>query len=136
MIMIYHILDIFFVIFHSSLVVFNIFGWIWKKTRIFNLITLSLTGGSWLFLGMLVGTPGYCPLTDWHFNVLEILGKTDLPNSYMKYLGDRITGLDINATLVDNVTLYTFLAALILSVILNILDLIMKKNPFRKDKPD
>jgi len=126
--MMYHILDIFFVIFHSSLVLFNIFGWIWKKTRIFNLITLGLTGGSWVFLGMLTGTPGYCPLTDWHFSVLEKLGKTDLPDSYMKYLADRITGLDISASLVDNVTLYTFLAALLISVILNIRDLINKKS--------
>ncbi len=131
--MIYRILDIFFVIFHSSLVLFNIFGWIWKKTRIYNLTTLGLTGASWVFLGLLTGTPGYCPLTDWHFMVLEKLGKTDLPDSYMKYLGDRITGLDINAALVDNVTLYAFLAALILSVILNIRDLILKKNPFSKD---
>ena len=126
--MMYHILDIFFVIFHSSLVLFNIFGWIWKKTRIFNLITLGLTGGSWVFLGMLTGTPGYCPLTDWHFSVLEKLGKTDLPDSYMKYLADRITGLDISASLVDNVTLYTFLAALLISVILNIRDLINRKS--------
>jgi len=33
---------------------------------------------------------------------------------------------------VDNVTLYAFLAALILSVILNMRDLINKKNPFNK----
>lgn len=124
----YRILDIFFVVFHSSLVIFNISGWIWKKTRIFNLITLGLTGGSWVFLGMLTGTPGYCPLTDWHFSILEKLGKTDLPNSYMKYLADRITGLDISASLVDSVTLYTFLAALLISVILNIRDLINKKS--------
>ena len=134
--MIYSILDIFFIIFHSSLVIFNLVGWIWKKTRLYNLITLALTGASWLFLGMIVGTPGYCPLTDWHFRVLEKLGKTDLPNSYMKYLADRITGLDINASLVDNVTLYTFLAAIVISVLLNIRDLIRKRNPFRKSKTD
>ena len=131
--MIYRILDIFFVIFHSLLVIFNMVGWIWKKTRLYNLITLGLTGGSWIFLGMLVGTPGYCPLTDWHFSVLEKLGKTDLPNSYMKYLADRITGLDISASLVDNVTLYAFIAALLISVFLNIRELVKKKNPFRKD---
>jgi hypothetical protein len=131
--MIYHILDIFFMVFHSSLVLFNIFGWIWKRSRIYNLITLGLTGASWLFLGMIVGTPGYCPLTDWHFSVLEKLGRTDLPNSYMKYLADRITGRDISASLVDNITLYSFLAALIMSAILNIRDFTKKKNPFRKD---
>jgi hypothetical protein len=125
--MIYRILDIFFVVFHTSLIIFNLFGWIWKKTRIANLITLSLTGASWLFLGLIVGTLGYCPFTDWHFNVLYKLGKTDLPNSYIKYLADRITGLNFNASMVDSITLYTFLAALVLSMFFNIRDYIRKK---------
>ena len=125
--MIYHILDIFFVVFHSCLVIFNLIGWIWKRTRILNLIVLLITGSSWLFLGLLVGTLGYCPLTDWHFNILNKIGVTDLPNSYIKYLADRITGLDIDASLVDNVTLYSFLVALLLSVILNTRDFIIRK---------
>jgi hypothetical protein len=125
--MIYRVLDIFFVIFHSSIVLFNLFGWIWKKTRIWNLVLLLVTGSSWLFLGLIVGTLGYCPLTDWHFSVLEKLGKTDLPYSYVKYLADRLTGLDINATLVDKVTLYSFLVALIISSFLNIRDYTRKK---------
>lgn len=126
--MIYQVLDIFFVVFHSFLIIFNLFGWIWKRTRIINLITLLLTGSSWLFLGMIVGVPGYCPFTYWHFRILEKLGKTDLPYSYVKYLADRITGLDINATLVDKVTLYTFLAALVISILLNIRDFVKRKN--------
>jgi len=120
--MIYQILDIFFVVFHSSLVLFNLFGWIWRKTRVINLVTLSLTGASWLFLGMIYRSPGYCPLTDWHFNILIKLGKTDLPNSYIKYLMDRITGLNLNASLVDQVTLYSFLAAIAISIFFNVRD--------------
>ena len=125
--MIYHILDIFFVVFHSSLIIFNLFGWIWKRTRIINLVTLLLTGASWLFLGWLVRMPGYCPFTDWHFRILEKLGKTDLPDSYIKYLADRITGLDFNAKLIDKVTLYTFLAALVISICLNVRDFTRRK---------
>ena len=121
--MIYRILDIFFVIFHTSLTLFNMFGWIWRKTRLANLITLGLTGGSWLILGLIVGMIGYCPLTDWHFNILYKLGKTDLPISYIKYLADRLTGLDFNETLVDNATLYGFIIALIISLLLNARDL-------------
>jgi hypothetical protein len=120
--MIYHVLDIFFLIFHTFLLFFNLFGWIWRSTRKLNLVTLSLTGASWLFLGLIVGTLGYCPLTDWHFNILEKLGKTDLPNSYTKYLADRLTGLDINASLLDKATLYSFLAALVISIALNLRD--------------
>ncbi|MCX6303121.1 MAG: DUF2784 domain-containing protein [Bacteroidia bacterium] len=125
--MIYRILDIFFVVFHTSVIIFNLFGWIWKKTRIANLITLSLTGASWLFLGLIVGTLGYCPFTDWHFNVLYKLGKTDLPNSYIKYLADRITGINFNASMIDSITLYAFLAALVLSLIFNSRDYFRKK---------
>jgi hypothetical protein len=125
--MIYRILDIFFVVFHSSIIIFNLFGWMWKKTRILNLILLILTGSSWLFLGLIVGVLGYCPLTDWHFDILEKLGKTDLPSSYMKYLADRLTGMSFNTATVDKVTLYVFLAALIISIILNARDLVRKR---------
>jgi len=120
--MLYRIIDIFFVLFHSSLILFNVFGWIWKRTRIWNLITLGLTGASWFILGLIIGVPGYCPFTDWHFTILEKLGETNLPNSYIKYLADRLTGLDINPSLVDNVTLYTFISATVISLFLNIRD--------------
>jgi len=122
--MFYRILDIFFVVLHTSIIVFNLFGWIWRKTRKYNLILLVITGSSWLILGLIVGTLGYCPLTDWHFDVLEKLGATDLPSSYVKYLADRLTGLDFNSSLVDKVTLYAFFAALGLSMVLNIRDFI------------
>jgi hypothetical protein len=102
-----------------------------RKTRILNLMTLILTGSSWLFLGLIVGTLGYCPFTDWHFNVLSKMGETDLPNSYVKYLADRITGLDISASLVDKVTLYSFIAALAISLSLNIRDFVVKRKQTR-----
>ncbi|MFZ2340759.1 MAG: DUF2784 domain-containing protein [Bacteroidales bacterium] len=125
--MLYRILDIFFVVFHTSLTLFNLSGWIWKKTRLANLITLSLTGGLWLFLGLIVGMPGYCPLTDWHFDILYKLGETDLPISYIKYLIDRLTGLDVNENVVDKATLYCFIAAMAISLFLNFRDFIKKK---------
>jgi hypothetical protein len=125
--MVWRILDIFFVIFHTSLILFNLFGWIWKRTRKYNLVVLALTGASWLFLGLIVGTLGYCPLTDWHFSILEKTGVTNLPSSYVKYLADRLTGLDLNPSVVDDVTLYSFLAALGISLFFNIRDFIRKK---------
>jgi hypothetical protein len=82
-------------------------------------MTLLLTGGSWFILGIFYGM-GYCPLTDWHFNVLRKLGEYNLPNSYMKYIGDRITGLDFNADLVDLLTLIFFFVALAISILLNL----------------
>jgi hypothetical protein len=122
----YKFLDLFFLLFHSALVLFNLFGWIWKRTLKWNLITLLLTGGSWFILGLFYGM-GYCPLTDWHFQVLRHLGKYDLPNSYMKYIGDRITGLDFDAALVDALTLVCFLVALVISLTLNIRNWYLKR---------
>lgn len=125
--MIYHLLDIFFVVFHTSIIIFNLTGWIWQRTRKFNLALLLLTAGSWLILGWIIGTPGYCPLTDWHFRVLEKLGKTDLPSSYIKYLADRLTGIDFNPRMTDHITLYLFIAALFVSLSLNLRDFILKR---------
>jgi hypothetical protein len=91
------------------------------RTRRANLVTLLLTGLSWTLLGIWYGF-GYCPLTDWHWKVLDKLGVTGLPNSYMKYLIDRLTGLDMDPTVVDYITGTTFIAALVVSVILNVRD--------------
>lgn len=112
------LLDLFFTIFHILLILFNLFGWIHKKTRLANLITLTLTAGSWSILGIFYGF-GYCPLTAWHFKILEKLGNNNLPDSYIKYLIDSLFNTNINAKIVDVLTLIFFIVAFSLSVILN-----------------
>ncbi|MEE4115843.1 MAG: DUF2784 domain-containing protein [Marinilabiliaceae bacterium] len=131
----YKLLDIFFLLFHSSLIIFNLFAWIWIKTRKANLITLLLTAGSWVLLGLMVGTMGYCPLTEWHFNVLEKLGAENLPVSYIKYLADRLTGLDFKQDLIDKITLWGLILAMLASVILNTRDYLKRKNLSRSTHP-
>jgi len=111
-------LDIFFVVFHTALIIFNLFGWIIKKTRRLNLITLVLTGLSWFVLGIFYG-PGYCPLTDWHFQVLDILGSSSWSYSYIEYLIERLLNVDISGILVNRITLIAYLTALLLSVYVN-----------------
>lgn len=112
-------LDIFFTVFHTALVLFNLFGWIWKRTRRLNLYCLLLTAGSWGILGIFYG-PGYCPLTDWHFQVLRKLGFSDLPDSYLSFLFTRLTGLTIDQSLVDAATLGGLIVALAISLYLNL----------------
>jgi hypothetical protein len=75
----------------------------------------------------MVGTLGYCPLNNWHFKVLEKLGRTDLPYSYTKYLADRLTGLDLNPTVVDEWTLWVFVGAFVFSIYFNVRDNFTKK---------
>ncbi|MEE9169154.1 MAG: DUF2784 domain-containing protein [bacterium] len=114
-------LNIFFFVFHSSLIVFNLFGWTWKKTRLANLITLLLTALSWFVLGIWYGF-GFCPCTEWHWQVRIKMGLYDMPASYIKFLVDSMTGLDVNAEIVDVVTLAALILALAGSITTNWLD--------------
>src|SRR5690606_33751764 len=93
-------------------------GWIFPKTRKLHLITIGLTFGSWFILGFWYGF-GYCFLTDWHWDVKRKLGETNLPSSFIKYFADKISGNDISATLVNNVTLIVFIITIILTIYYN-----------------
>jgi hypothetical protein len=114
-------LNIFFFVFHSSLIVFNLFGWTWKKTRLANLITLLLTALSWFVLGIWYGF-GFCPCTEWHWQVRIKMGLYDMPASYIKFLVDSLTGLDVNAEVVDVVTLAALFLALAGSITTNLIE--------------
>lgn len=114
----YAVLDILFLVFHTTLILFNLFGWIWKRTRKLNLITLSLTAFSWFILGIWYGF-GYCPCTHWHWLVRRELGYSDMPNSYIKFLIDTLTGIEIPAQIVDTATVVLFFAAFVCSVTVN-----------------
>lgn len=124
---VYRLLDWFFLFFHLGVVLFNLLGWIPPKTRKWNLALLLLTGGSWFLLGYFYGI-GYCPLTDWHWHVLEKLGRTDMPDSYMKYILRRATGANLSDTLVDGSTAIGFFIALACSTFLNVSDYRRKKH--------
>ncbi len=117
----YVFLDKFFLVFHSALIVFSLCGWLWKKTRVANLIVLGMIGLSWFGLGIWYGF-GFCPSTEWHWQVRMKLGYDDMPGSYTKFLVDSVTGLDVNATVVDAGTLLFFILALLASVAVNMRD--------------
>ena len=69
----YKIANTLFFVFHVALIIFNLFGWIPKRLRKWNLAALSLTAFSWFALGIFYGF-GYCFLTDWHWQIREKLG--------------------------------------------------------------
>ncbi|HEY0680575.1 MAG TPA: DUF2784 domain-containing protein [Chitinophagaceae bacterium] len=112
------LLDIFYTIVHLALIGFNLFAWIWPKTRRAHLITAGATAASWFLLGIWFGM-GYCPITDWQWSVKEKLGEKDLPNSFIKYMADKITGQDFDPAFIDNVTLISFALAVVLSIYFN-----------------
>ena len=117
----YQLLNIFFFVFHTVLMLFNCFGWVWKKTRRWNLVTLLLTAGSWFIVGIWYGW-GYCFCTDWHWAVREKMGLFDQSNSYVHFLLLKLTGINFQKDLVDKATLIVFFISLGLSCWLNIVD--------------
>jgi hypothetical protein len=125
-----HLLDWFFVVFHTLLMMFNVFGWLSEKLRKWNLLTLLLTAFSWFILGLFFGM-GYCILTDWHWDVLRKLSAHPVENSYVQYLFRRLLHIRVSAQFADILTAALFFVSLGMSVVLNIRDVVLKK----KNKP-
>jgi hypothetical protein len=113
--LILHFIDYFFILFHSVLILFNVFGWIVPKWRFANLISLSLTAFSWFLLGIWYGI-GYCPFTDWHWKVRQLLGYNDQSNSYIHFLILEITGIHLPENWVDTTTAIVFFTAFSISL--------------------
>jgi hypothetical protein len=112
-------LDYFFLIFHTLFTLFNMTGWIWKKTRMLHLATISLTAFSWFILGIKYGW-GYCFCTDWHWRVREALGRPIRSDSYIQFLISELTGINLPSLPVDVATVAVFAVCFVLSLALNI----------------
>ena len=111
-------LDYFLTFVHLAVIGFNLFGWIWRRTRKVHLMIVVLTAASWFLLGIWFGW-GYCFLTDWHWDVKRKLGETGLPNSFIKYFADYLAGMDLAPKLVDSWTLGIFIAVIVMTVWVN-----------------
>ncbi len=114
-------LDVFFLGFHSILILFNIFGWLVTGWRRANFITLSLTAFSWFILGIWYGW-GYCFCTDWHWQVRELLGYQNLSSSYIQFLLIKLTTIQLPVKWVDTFTVIIFFTAFVISSYLNYKD--------------
>ena len=113
-----HLANYFFYFFHTVLIVFNLLGWLYPRTRKLNLISLLATFGSWGLLGFWKGW-GYCFLTDWHYQVLRELGETSMANSYIAFLIEKLTGWLPEVRLVNTMTLVLTVMTFMASVWVN-----------------
>ena len=113
------LLDSFFTLLHVVIIGFNLLGWLWKSALRFHLYSVLLTAASWLLLGIWYGI-GYCPITDWQWQVKEKLGEQNLPNSFIKYQLDKVAGADFNPKVIDTVTAVSFAVVTLLSIYLNV----------------
>lgn len=114
-----HILNILLYMLHGGLILFNVFGWLFKRTRIWNLLTLLATAGSWFILGIWKGW-GYCPFTDWHWSVRTALGLPNETSSYIDFLIIQLFDISLQPLVVEIGTLVVFLACIAASIWVNI----------------
>lgn len=126
-----HLLDVFLTLLHLVIIGFNLAGWIFPATRRLHFIFIMLTAASWFLLGIWFGI-GYCPITDWQWQVKEKLGESNLPNSFITYFANKITGGHFSDAFVDRFTLIFFIAAVLLSVYVNFVK--RKKDTKRRER--
>jgi hypothetical protein len=111
-------LDIFLTLLHFVIILFNLFGWIWKPLRRAHLICVAITAGCWFILGIWYGI-GYCPVTDWEWRVKARLGETNLPDSFITYYADKMSGGSVSESLISITIAVCFGTAALLSVYFN-----------------
>jgi hypothetical protein len=112
------LLDGFFTFLHLLIIGFNLLGWISAKTRKAHLVLIVVTALSWFGLGIWFGW-GYCPITDWQWDIKQQLGETRLPNSFIKYYADKLTGHSFDAGFIDTITAVCFAIAAAISLYVN-----------------
>src|SRR5688572_1789231 len=88
-------LDILLTIVHLAIILFNLFGWVFRYTRKLHFVFIVLTAASWFILGIWYGM-GYCPVTEWQWNVKEDLGERNLPSNFIEYFAEKITGYNFS----------------------------------------
>ncbi len=101
---------------HLLLILFNMVGWIWPRTRVLHLVTLGMTAFSWFVLGAWYGW-GYCVCTDWHFRIRRELGYADLESSYIQLLFDKLLGISLSRSIADTLAVGVFVGIVVATAV-------------------
>ncbi len=104
--------------FHLSIIFICIVGWMFEPTHTLHLLVIVLVAISWFGLGKFFGY-GYCILTDAQWRVKRKIGQGLYTESYVKYILDKVTGLNIDRKITDSLTLYIYVGAMVLSLTVN-----------------
>ncbi|MBT8116390.1 MAG: DUF2784 domain-containing protein [Gammaproteobacteria bacterium] len=115
------LLDVLFHIAHLAVILFSGLGWLVPALRPLHLGLQGMILFSWFGLGIFKGWT-YCFLTDLHWRIRQVLGKPAHSGSYMKMLADKLSGRDVNAARVNQVTVSIFFITTLLSLLLLLLD--------------
>jgi hypothetical protein len=108
-------LDVFFFVFHTAVIFFNMFGWVRRSWRKWHVALVLITAFSWFGLGWLMGYGvGYCFCTDWHWQVRRAAGLNVNYDSYLQLLFEGI-GLNLTS-FQSNVLAYGVFGLMVLAM--------------------
>ena len=110
-------MNIFFHLVHLAIIFFFLFGWLLSQTVLAHFILSILILLSWYGLGFFFGF-GYCLVTDIQWKTKKRMGQEPYTEYYIKYMLDKMTGLDLNPNTVNAITTYTFFIILLFSTAL------------------
>jgi len=88
-------LNILLFLFHTAMLIFNLTGWICRRTRTLHIICLGATLFSWFVMGYWKGM-GYCICTDWHFQIRRAMGIKDNVHSYLQLIAKSFFGVEMD----------------------------------------
>jgi len=106
--------------FHVGLTLFTVFGWMIPPLRGLHLTVCALTLFSWFGIGLILGKPGFCAITELHFYIRRRLGIQTQRESYMLYLTRMLTGREPSATAMEIGTQAVFYTVTLLSLALTV----------------
>lgn len=110
----WNLLDFLMHIIHLSLISFMLTGWVFEATRFPHYVLIWLIFGSWFGLGIFYGF-GYCLVTDLQWRVKEKLGNPPSTKFYVKHMIDKVISHDIDETLINHISSYTYYGVFLIS---------------------
>jgi hypothetical protein len=75
---------------HVAFILFVMTAWIFPPLRIAHIVVCGLTLISWFAIGLAIGRPGFCIITEIQFWVRNRLGIQQERKSYILYLLEKL----------------------------------------------
>ncbi len=103
---------------HAAIILLSTLGWVFPPTRRIGLAIQVLVLFSWFGLGWFRGF-GYCLATDWHTRIQLCRGKQGFPHGYIRFLYERLAGIESEPAATNLITMAVFFVALACSLAVN-----------------
>lgn len=122
------LLHFLFILIHTTVIVINTIGWLIPTLRPLQRILLTITWLSWIAGALWMQTPGYCFLTDWHWQIQKhLFGHPPQESSFITWAIHQICQCTLPEPTIDA-------TVALLMIIITIGTIITSYTDFKKRK--